>query len=118
MRFEAESLPVLQKDPNANVVMKPTEAYLQLQFRLGFNDGRTTPFANPLVRQAVRFAIDQKKINDVVQLGEGTVAGQALPEESPGYNPAIGERLSVQPRRSETVTRRGRATRTGSSSRW
>ncbi len=89
VRFEAESLPTLKKDPKATVVVKPTEAFLQFQFRLGFNDGRTTPFANPLVRKAVRFAIDAKKINDVVQLGEGTVADQSLPASSPGFNKDI-----------------------------
>ncbi len=103
VRFEAESLPTMKKDSNANVVVQPTTAYLQLQFRLGFNDGRTTPFANPLVRQAVRHAIDNKKINDVVQLGEGTVASQALPEESDGYNPAVANAYPYDPKKAKEL---------------
>jgi peptide/nickel transport system substrate-binding protein len=95
--FQAESLPTMRKDSEANVVIKPTEAYLQLQFRLGYNDGRTTPFANPLVRQAVRYAIDSKKINDLVQLGEGEVASQSLPKESPGYNPDLASTYPYNP---------------------
>ena len=97
VRFEAESLPVLRKDANAKVVVKATEAYLQFQFRLGYNDGRTTPFVNPLVRKAVRFAIDPVKINDLVQLGEGAIATQALPEESPGYNGEIADDYAYDP---------------------
>ena len=97
VRFEAESLPTMRKDSNADVIVKPTEAYLQFQFRLGFNDGRTTPFANPLVRKAVRFAIDRDKINEIVQLGEGTVTNQALPPESPGYNVEIADDYSYDP---------------------
>lgn len=108
VRFEAESLPTMQKDSNANVVVQPTQAYLQLQFRLGFNDGRTTPFANPLVRQAVRYAIDNAKINEIVQLGEGTVTGQALPPDSPGYNPDIANAYPYDPKRAkELLTQAG-----------
>lgn len=97
VRFEAESLPTMKKDSNANVVIKPTDAYLQMQLRLGYNDGRTSPFANPLVRKAVRFAIDTKKINDLVQLGEGEVATQSLPKESPGYDPSVADAYRYDP---------------------
>lgn len=89
VRFEAESLPTMKKDSTADVIVQPTEAYLQLQFREGFNDGRTTPFANPLVRKAINYAIDRKKINDLVQLGEGEIASQPLPKNSPGYDPDL-----------------------------
>jgi peptide/nickel transport system substrate-binding protein len=97
VRFEAESLPTLRKDSSATVVTKKTEAFLRLEFRLGFSDGRTTPFTNPLVRQAVLYAIDRKKINDIVQLGEGEVASQALPKSSPGYNASLADMYPFNP---------------------
>ena len=97
VRFEAESLPTLRKDSSATVVTKKTEAFLRLEFRLGFSDGRTTPFANKLVRQAILIAIDRKKINDVVQLGEGEVASQPLPKSSPGYNPTLADLYPFNP---------------------
>lgn len=103
VRFEAESLPTLEKDSNADVVTKQTEAYLQLQFRQGFNDGRTTPFANEKVRQAIRYAIDNKKINDVVQLGKGAVADQPLPEASPGYNATVANAYPYDPERAKAL---------------
>ena len=108
VRFEAESLPTMRKDSSAEVVVKKTEAFLRLEFRLGFNGGKTTPFANKLVRQAVRFAIDNEKINRLVQLGEGEVANQALPPSSPGYNAAIAKDYSYNPQRAkELLTQAG-----------
>jgi len=95
--FQAESLPTMRKDSATTVVTKKTEALLRLEFRLGFSDGRTTPFANPLVRQAVLTAIDRKKINDIVQLGEGEVATQALPKSSPGYNASLTDLYPFNP---------------------
>ncbi len=97
VRFEAESLPTLRKDSGATVVTKKTEAFLKLEFRLAFSDGRKTPFDNPLVRQAVLSAIDRKKINDVVQLGEGEVATQALPKSSPGYDASLADLYPFNP---------------------
>jgi ABC-type transport system substrate-binding protein len=97
VRFEAESLPTLRKDSTATIVTKKTEAFLRLEFRFGYSDGRKTPFDNPLVRQAVLYALDRKKINDVVQLGEGEVATQALPKSSPGYNPALADMYPFNP---------------------
>ncbi|MGZ6884648.1 MAG: ABC transporter substrate-binding protein [Acidimicrobiia bacterium] len=103
VRFEAESLPTMRKDSSAKVVTKKTEAFLRLEFRYGFSDGRTTPFANPLVRQAVAYAIDKKKINDVVQLGEGEVASQALPKSSPGYNPSLEGMYPFSPQKAKDL---------------
>jgi ABC-type transport system substrate-binding protein len=103
VRFEAESLPTLRKDSGAGVVTKKTEALLRLEFRLGFSDGRTTPFANKLVRQAILSAIDRKKINDIVQLGEGEVATQALPKTSPGYNPTLVDLYPYNPQRAKEL---------------
>ena len=97
VRFEAESLPTLRSDSNANVVAKKTEAFLRMEFRYAFQDGKTTPFNNELVRKAILFAIDRDKINKVVQLGEGEVATQALPKSSPGYNPALADLYPYNP---------------------
>src|SRR6476620_1803496 len=89
VRFEAESLPTLRSDSSAEVVNKKTDAFLRMEFRYAFQDGKTTPFSNELVRKAILFAIDRDKINKVVQLGEGEVATQALPKSSPGYDPSL-----------------------------
>jgi peptide/nickel transport system substrate-binding protein len=97
VRFEAESLPTLRSDSNANVVTKKTEAFLRMEFRYAHQDGKTTPFDNELVRKAIAFAIDRNKINQVVQLGEGEVATQALPKASPGYNPALADLYPYNP---------------------
>jgi ABC-type transport system substrate-binding protein len=85
IRFEAESYQTLKDDSKVGVAVQPTSAYLQLQFRTKGN----SPFTNPLVRQAVRYAINTKEINDIVQDGQGTPANQALPSSSPGYNPEV-----------------------------
>jgi ABC-type transport system substrate-binding protein len=103
VRFEAESLPTLQKDSGAHVVTKKTEAFLRLEFRFGFTGGRTTPFANPLVRQAVLHAIDRDKINRIVQLGEGEVASQALPKSSPGYNASLANLYPFDPQKAKDL---------------
>jgi peptide/nickel transport system substrate-binding protein len=78
-------------------VIQPSLAYLQVQFRLGYNDGRTSPFADEQVRKAVRYAIDAERINELVQLGEGEVATQSLPESSPGYDPALADAYPYDP---------------------
>jgi len=105
VRFEAESLPTLRKESNARVVTKKTEAFLRLEFRFGFSGGRTTPFNNPLVRQAVLHAIDRDKINRIVQLGQGEVASQALPKSSPGYNPALADLYPFDPQKAKDLLR-------------
>jgi ABC-type transport system substrate-binding protein len=92
VRFEAESLDTMKSDPNADVVVQPSQAFLQLQFRLKFKNGKQSPFADERVRQAVRYAIDTKQINDLVQKGLGEVASQSLPKSSPGYDPSLDGR--------------------------
>ncbi len=92
VRFEAESLDTMRGDPDAEVVVQPSQAYLQLQFRLAFKNGKQSPFADQRVRQAVRYAIDAGQINTLVQKGLGEVANQSLPKGSPGYNPAVADR--------------------------
>jgi ABC-type transport system substrate-binding protein len=89
VRFEAESLPTLQGDSAATVVVQPSQAYLQFQFRLAFKDGRKSPFADVRVRKAIRYAINTQEINQIVQGGKGEVATQSLPKDSPGYDPAL-----------------------------
>jgi peptide/nickel transport system substrate-binding protein len=93
IRFEADSLKTLKGDAAMQVVSQPTEAYLQFQFRT--KEG--SPFTNPLVRQAVRYAIDTKQINEIVQAGQGEVATQSLPKASPGYNPDVAGAYPYNP---------------------
>ncbi len=99
IRFEADSLKTLEHDPAVDVVSQSTEAYLQFQFRTK----QGSPFTNPLVRQAVRYAIDTKQINDIVQGGKGEVATQALPKGSPGYNPDIANAYPYDPAKAKDL---------------
>ncbi|MFD7160587.1 ABC transporter substrate-binding protein [Kribbella sp. NPDC059898] len=54
---------------------------------LVFNTGKA-PFADKRVRQALRYAIDTKKLIDVAIAGQGTPATAFLHEQSPDYNKA------------------------------
>ncbi len=99
IRFEAESYKTLKDDPDADVVIQPTTAYLQLQFRT--KEG--SPFTDKLVRQAVRYAIDTKKINEIVQDGQGEPADQALPPSSPGYNPDVADAYPYDPQKAKDL---------------
>jgi len=103
VRFESESLDTLKADPDAEVVVQPSQAYLQLQFRLKFKNGKTSPFADERVRQAVRYAIDTKQINDLAQKGLGEVATQSLPKDSPGYDASLADRYPYNPEKARQL---------------
>lgn len=105
VRFEAESLGTMQGDQDATVVIQPSEAYLQFQFRLAFKDGRKSPFADQRVRQAIRFGINTAEINTIVQRGKGEVATQALPKGSPGYDAALANAYPYNPDRAKDLLR-------------
>jgi ABC-type transport system substrate-binding protein len=103
VRFEAESLDTMKGDSNADVVVQPSQAYLQLQFRLAFKNGKKSPFADERVRKAVRYAIDTKQINELVQKGLGEVASQSLPKSSPGFDPALENAYPYSPEKARDL---------------
>ncbi|MBX5464187.1 MAG: ABC transporter substrate-binding protein [Clostridia bacterium] len=57
-------------------------------YYLAFNTTKP-PFNNPLVRQAVNYAIDKQQIIQNITNGRGQVASQPLPPGIPGYDPSI-----------------------------
>lgn len=104
IRMESDGYQTLKNDKRYHVVVQPTTAYLELQFREMFNATKQkTPFANLDVRKAVNYAIDRNKINDLVQSGLGEVASQALPKNSPGYNPDVANAYPYDPARARQL---------------
>jgi peptide/nickel transport system substrate-binding protein len=98
IRFEPESYDTLKSDSDVDVVVQPTAAYLQLQFRIKYKDpNKKSPFENKLVRQAVRYAINTAEINKLVQHDLGKIANQSLPSDSPGYNPDVANEYPYNP---------------------
>lgn len=102
IRFEAESFEALDADEGIDVVVQPTGAYLQFEFRQA-HQGDETPFADVRVRQAVAHAIDREQINEVVQAGLGEVASQPYPQDSPAYVPELAGRYPYDPPRARQL---------------
>jgi peptide/nickel transport system substrate-binding protein len=94
---EAESFGPVSHTSTYGVAVAQSTAYLEFQFRL------TAPFDNVLVRQAVEYAIDRAKINQVVNAGQGEVATQTFPKDSPGYDPSIAGLYPYDPSKAEQL---------------
>ncbi len=57
---------------------------------LAFNtEMADSPVADPMVRQALNYAIDRQAIVDALLLGQGSAAGQGPTPNATGYNPDI-----------------------------
>ncbi len=67
------------------VKSKPTLEILHLSFNLV----EGTPWTNPLVRQAMAYAVDKKGILNAIYGGSGTVVSQMFPPGYFAYNPDI-----------------------------
>ncbi|HUD18563.1 MAG TPA: ABC transporter substrate-binding protein, partial [Acidimicrobiales bacterium] len=94
---EAESYDPVIHTPTYGVAVAQSTAYLEFQFRL------TAPFDNVLVRQAVEYAIDRAKVNQVVNAGQGEVATQTFPKNSPGYDPSIAGLYPYDPAKAKQL---------------
>ncbi|MDI3316895.1 MAG: ABC transporter substrate-binding protein [Bacillota bacterium] len=57
-------------------------------YYLAFNTTKP-PFNNPLVRQAINYALDKQQIIQNITNGRGQVMSQPLPPAIPGYDPSI-----------------------------
>ena len=88
-RFTADLLPAVKKDKGLGVAARPTGEFIQLQFRLKDKTGKDTPFANPLVRQAVSYAVNRDEINRVVEADTATVTNLHYPSDSPFHVSAL-----------------------------
>jgi ABC-type transport system substrate-binding protein len=102
VRMEAESYADLKDKDGVEVVIQPTGAYLQFEFRQSHKDV-PTPFANVKVRQAVSYAIDRDKINEVVQDGLGEVASQPFAKDSPAYVPEVADLYPYDPEKAKQL---------------
>jgi len=84
-QFDPESLATVKADPTLGYNIRPSHEYLTIEFRLD-----TPPVNNPLVRQAINYAIDRTEINNVVLEGTGTVTDETFaPDQPVAFNPSV-----------------------------
>ena len=93
----AASYPVVKSTSGLGVTVSQSTAYLEFQFRF------TAPFNNLLVRQAVEYAINRSAINQVVNEGQGEVATQPFPKDSPGYDPSLAGLYPYDPQKAKQL---------------
>lgn len=89
--FLASSYSSVKKNSSLGVAVAQSTAYLEFQFRL------TKPFNNVDVRKAIEYAINRQQINSVVNDGQGEVASQPFPSDSPGYDPSLSNLYPYDP---------------------
>ena len=89
IRLETDGAKGLQKDPKFKVIVQPSGAYLQLEFRTHTIDGKPTVFAKKLVREAITIGIDRDRINQAAQQGFGEVTDQPFPPSSPVHDKSL-----------------------------
>lgn len=75
-----------------------------LFYGTNLDPARTTLFQDPLVRQALLFALDREAMVDAIRFGYGTVAVGTMPTLSWAYNPeAINEQYAFNPERAREL---------------
>jgi peptide/nickel transport system substrate-binding protein len=89
--FLASSYTSVKKNSTLGIAVSQSTAYLEFQFRLD------KPFNNVDVRKAVEYAINRQQINQVVNDGQGQVATQPFPSNSPGYDPSLDNLYPYDP---------------------
>lgn len=95
--FLADGYAAVKSDSALGIAVSQSTAYLEFQFRF------TAPFDNELVRKAVEYALNRVEINKVVNDGQGEVANQPLPSDSPGYVPAVANLYPYDPSKAEQL---------------
>jgi peptide/nickel transport system substrate-binding protein len=85
--FEADSLNELRHAEGIATDLRPSEQYLQIQFRTS-----RPPFNNLKVRQAVNYALDRDKINKIELGGTGEVAWMPFPKSNSSYDATVANR--------------------------
>ena len=96
VRITADSLNAVKKSGLGSSSVSTGE-FVQLQFRYK-RGGEETPFADPLVRQAVSHAIDRKELNKVVEAGTATVSATHYPPDSPFFVPELQDAYPFDPK--------------------
>ncbi|QYX56067.1 ABC transporter substrate-binding protein [Roseovarius sp. SCSIO 43702] len=82
----------IEADDNVNLVTMSGTRVITLQL----NQKRNEAFADPKVRQAVAYAINNQGIVDKIMKGFGTVAAQNSPEGYLGHNPDLEPRYDLE----------------------
>ncbi|UCH27505.1 MAG: ABC transporter substrate-binding protein [Trueperaceae bacterium] len=93
-------LPIVEGDPNLETALPDSE--LNVGY-LSFHQGNP-PFDNPLVREAVAYAIDRELIIDAFYEGLGTVAQDFLPPQMWGHSESAVAR-PYNPERAKVLLR-------------
>jgi peptide/nickel transport system substrate-binding protein len=95
--FLASSYSSVKKDSSLGIAVSQSTAYLEFQYRF------TKPFNNVDVRKAIEYAIDRQQINAVVNDGQGEVASQPFPSDSPGYDPTLANLYPYDPAKAKQL---------------
>jgi peptide/nickel transport system substrate-binding protein len=99
IRFLSESYKALKSDKSIGIGATPSQQYAQFEFRIN------PPFDKVQVRQAIEFAIDRKRINDVVEAGQGEITDQQFPKDSPYHVPELDGMYTYDPARARELLR-------------
>ena len=89
IRLETDGAANIKSDPKFKVLVQPSGAYLQFEFRQHTIDGKPTVFANKLVREAFTIGLDRERINQAAQQGLGEITDQPYPETSPVHDTSL-----------------------------
>lgn len=89
-RFEPNELETIRKDPKLKAVVSNGLGYANLSFNIANGTRPRTPMmSDARVRQAFQLAVDRAGINDVVFNGLHTPVAQAVPPDSPFFDPKV-----------------------------
>jgi peptide/nickel transport system substrate-binding protein len=96
--LEPNEVAAVKRQPGLAAVVGKSYDYVDLQMRQN-----RAPFNNSKVRAALEYAVNRNALNQVVDDGLGEPAYQPFPSWSPGYNKAVGNKYSYQPKKSKAL---------------
>ena len=98
-QFEPESLATVKADKGLGYSAQPSHEFLTVQFRLD-----TPPVNNPLVRQAINYAINRNEINAVALAGTGRVTDETFsPDQTVAFNPSVADEYTYNPSKAKQL---------------
>jgi peptide/nickel transport system substrate-binding protein len=98
-QFQPESLATVKADSALGYAIQPSHEFLTVQFRLD-----AAPVNNPLVRQAINYAINRNEINNVVLAGTGRVTDETFaPDQPVAYNPSVANEYTYDPAKAKAL---------------
>jgi peptide/nickel transport system substrate-binding protein len=89
IRLETDGAPALQKNSKYKVIIQPSGAYLQFEFRTHTLAGKPTFFAKQKVREAFEVGLNRVRINQAAQQGLGEITDQPFPKGSPVHDDSL-----------------------------